>query len=692
MIAGAVGSPCNNAAAQVESVNRDGIILSENFMEPEENPDAAAVVGNGACGKGLKWKLTSDGILNITGDGSMSDYTAGGSPWQDLDVPVTQLVMEEGIAAIGANAFYGCDHLTDVNIPASVIHISGGAFERCDSLKSITIRNASCKIDDNMGIKETVVIYGYHDSTTQVYAQTHGIFMPIDSKEPEADVVDSGSCGEKMTWKLTSEGILTIDGEGRMENYNSETEEGTKTPPWTPYAERIKKAVLCEGIESVGDRAFENCTFLTEIEMPSSMVIGDEPNFDYSEFYVVSHIPSLENITVSSNNTKLSSDDGILYDKDKTKLICYPQGKQEDYLAVPSGVIWILSTSFEKCVNLKEIMIPDSVEGIGSYAFDGCGNLESVALPSGLSHIGNAAFKNCSQLKNIKIPANISLIGKNVFYGCSSLTSIVIPASVERIRLGAFRGCVNLKSIYIWNPSCSIDDLYMAHTDDPDINAEFWEHNDDGDIEGFKDGATISKTAVIHGYTGSTAQEYAKRYKRKFAAFPVKGARVKDKKTKDIYIVKKAGISAVYAGTAKKNKTSITIPSEVTIDSITYQVTSIAGNAFKNNKKLKKAVIPESVKSIGASAFYGCTAIKSITIPENVNAIGNKAFYNCRKMSSLIIKSEKLTQKKIGSQAFTKAGSIKYRKLTVKVPSGKYKAYKKILKNRGLSSKVKVKR
>ena len=80
LIAGAVGSPCNNAAAQVESVNRDGIILSENFMEPEENPDAAAVVGNGACGKGLKWKLTSDGILNITGDGSMSDYTAGGSP------------------------------------------------------------------------------------------------------------------------------------------------------------------------------------------------------------------------------------------------------------------------------------------------------------------------------------------------------------------------------------------------------------------------------------------------------------------------------------------------------------------------------------------------------------------------------------------------------------------------------------
>lgn len=105
----------------------------------------------------------------------------------------------------------------------------------------------------------------------------------------------------------------------------------------------------------------------------------------------------------------------------------------------------------------------------------------------------------------------------------------------------------------------------------------------------------------------------------------------------------KKGSTVEYKGTINKKATSITIPSTVKLKGVTYKVTSIAKNAFINNKKLKK-----------------------VTISSNIT--------------------------KIGSKAFTKAGSSNYKKLSVKVPSSKYKTYKKLLKKKGLSSKAKVKK
>ncbi len=169
--------------------------------------------------------------------------------------------------------------------------------------------------------------------------------------------------------------------------------------------------------------------------------------------------------------------------------------------------------------------------------------------------------------------------------------------------------------------------------------------------------------------------------------------------------------TASYVGPIDKSATKVTIPATVKIDGVTFKVTAIEKNAFKNNKKVKtvtigknvtsigdnafykctaltKMTIPSKVKTIGKNAFYGCKKMTSATIGENVSKIGSNAFYGCSKLKTLKIKTTKLTTKKIGSKAFTKTP----KSMTVKVSKKKLKAYKSMLIRRGVNKKAKFKK
>ena len=171
---------------------------------------------------------------------------------------------------------------------------------------------------------------------------------------------------------------------------------------------------------------------------------------------------------------------------------------------------------------------------------------------------------------------------------------------------------------------------------------------------------------------------------------PAAGTKLTDQKTKGSYKVTSKGKTVAYAGTTNKKATSVTIPSKVKVGGITYKVTSVTKNAFKNNKKMKKVAIAGSITEIGSGAFQGCTALTKVVIPAKVKKIGSKAFYGCKKLTGLTIKSKLLTAKSVGSKAFTKAGSSNYKKLKVKVPAKKLASYKNLLRKKGLSSKVKI--
>ena len=141
-------------------------------------------------------------------------------------------------------------------------------------------------------------------------------------------------------------------------------------------------------------------------------------------------------------------------------------------------------------------------------------------------------------------------------------------------------------------------------------------------------------------------------------------------------------------GPTNKKATSVTIPGTVTVNGITYKVTKIAANAFKNCKKLKSVKINGNITAIGKSAFQNCTVLKSVAIPKNVTSIGASAFAGCKSLTKVTIKSSNL--KTIGKNAFSKAGSKNYKKLTVKVPKKQLKSYAKKLGKAKLSTKAKV--
>lgn len=137
--------------------------------------------------------------------------------------------------------------------------------------------------------------------------------------------------------------------------------------------------------------------------------------------------------------------------------------------------------------------------------------------------------------------------------------------------------------------------------------------------------------------------------------------------------------------------TFIGLPKIAIFEGVTYAVTAVGDRAFANNRKLVSVLIPEGIEVIGDSAFEGCKSLKKVIIPSSVAQIGNRAFYKCRKLENLTIRTKKLTKKNVGSKAFSKAGSVNYKKFKVKIPKVKRRAYKKLLKRKGLSSKVKMK-
>ncbi len=169
-------------------------------------------------------------------------------------------------------------------------------------------------------------------------------------------------------------------------------------------------------------------------------------NIQYMGWYVFSECLNLKKIIVDNENEYYSSTkDGILFNKDFTSLVAFPQNlKMESYI-IPDTVIEINYFAFENNLHLKEVTIGNGIETIeGScfykakalekvifhknvkqitrYAFFGCEKLESIELPENLESIGSSAFSNCISLKTITIPLTVDSIGSNAFYGCTELT------------------------------------------------------------------------------------------------------------------------------------------------------------------------------------------------------------------------------------------------------------------------------
>ena len=287
----------------------------------------------------------------------------------------------------------------------------------------------------------------------------------------------------KVTATLYSDGRFVISGTGEMKDYS-----GSNNSPYYNYKESIKTVEIQNEVTSIGNYAFENCKSLTSIEISSNVTIIGDDAFAYCTnltsieipssvtsigssafldctnltsieipssvtsvgYYAFSECTSLNSINVDKSNQKYSSEDGILFDKDKKELIRYPTGKKEKEYNIPSSVTRIEWAAFSGCTSLTSIEIPSSVTSIGFAAFGSCTNLTRIEIPSSVTRIGSSAFHSCTSLTRIEIQSSVTSIKieGGAFAYCTSLTNIEIPSGVTSIG-NAFYGCTSLNSINV---------------------------------------------------------------------------------------------------------------------------------------------------------------------------------------------------------------------------------------------------
>ncbi len=203
----------------------------------------------------------------------------------------------------------------------------------------------------------------------------------------------------------------------------------------------LTNMTIPEGVTDIGEEAFLACTGLTRVSIPSSVVsIGD---------YVFQGCDSLTEIQVDEGNAYYTSRDGVLFNKNVTKLIRCPIGNPRTAYTIPDDVTSIGDGAFSCCSDLTSVSIPESVISIGVNAFFGCTGLISVSIPVSVTSIGWYAFSGCTGLTSVTIPGSVTDIGDEVFRECSSLTSVSIPNGVEHIGDYAFDDCTGLSSVFI---------------------------------------------------------------------------------------------------------------------------------------------------------------------------------------------------------------------------------------------------
>ena len=205
--------------------------------------------------------------------------------------------------------------------------------------------------------------------------------------------------------------------------------------------DEIKSVTIKDGVKKIGEDAFSGCTGLTSVTIGNSVKEIGSSAFKGCKGLTSITIPSsvtsigrrafsgctgLTSINVDEGSSKYKSIDGVLFSKDGTKLIKYPEGK--------------------KATNYS---IPDSVKSIGEYAFEGCTGLTSVTIGNGVKKIYSGAFKRCTGLTSVYIPNSVTSIGFYAFQDCTGLTSVTIGNGVTSIGQYAFYVCTNLKEVTI---------------------------------------------------------------------------------------------------------------------------------------------------------------------------------------------------------------------------------------------------
>ncbi len=575
--------------------------------------------------------------------------------------------LPDEVTRIAPFSFYGCSSLVSINLPESVAEIGSFAFEGCTGLTSITSRATVPPVCDGnsfISIDKSIPVY--------VPASSVAAYQAADGWSEFTNIrsfIASGTCGENLTWTLTDEGELIIEGTGAMTDYDSS--------PFV-YRSSIKNVTVKDGVTSIGAHAFESCTNLTYVTIPESVTsIGaqtfrgccsltsitfpkelvsiGEYAFDGCSNFTSITIPGgvtsigsaafkgctgelVVNCNIPSTSAYAS---GAFAYSDFTKIIisegvtsignyAFFGSNSLTSITIPKSVTEIGTEVFYECTgeliincnipsdspytgaffnsDFTKATISDGVTSIGDYAFVLCDNLTSVTIPESVTEIGKSAFYDCSSLASIVIPTNVTSIGYEVFRGCSSLTSIIIPENVIEIGDYAFYECSGLTSITIPEGVTSIGEY------------------------AFRDCSSLTTINIPESVTKMGESVFWGCNSLTSFVIPEGVTEVGDNAFRDC-----------------TSLTSITISEE-------SKLTSIGESSFSGCSSLTSINIPDCVTSIGVYAFSGCSSLASVAIPENVTTMGlSGIFSDCSSLVSAFIPEGVSV---IGYRAFDGCGSL----------------------------------
>lgn len=481
----------------------------------------------------------------------------------------------------------------------------------------------------------------------------------------------------------------------------------------------LKKVTLKNGVQSIGERAFEKCSSLESVIFENTVLekISDG---------AFSGCSALSSIVLPDSVTEIE------------KYAFFETGLRN--IQLPEKLTLIGAYAFCNCKNLKQVQLPSQLKELGNGAFSSCENLAQIQLPAQLNKLGTDAFRNCTSLDKIDIPAGLTQIEPDTFCN-TGLTSVTLHEGLTKIEDGAFHDCLKLKKIRIPKSVTDIGGLALGIRYNRGNGAE----------------EVIPGGFTVEGYTGSAAERYVKRLHQcenlyhvfftdvKFVSIGGQTAAVTNiSKTKISALKTRAftgkpltqALTITYGGkklvngrdytlTWKNNKNigtaSVTIKGKgkyngsvtkkfritvqknavYTVSRLKYKISS-ADTSGKGtvvftgatDKAARKALtIPTTVKiggksfrvtAIGTSAMSGAKKLTTVKIGANIMTVGAKAFYGCSKLSNVTIFGTKLTTAKTGANAFKGIRS----NCRFKVPASRVSAYKKLLRAKGAGPKI----
>ncbi len=223
----------------------------------------------------------------------------------------------------------------------------------------------------------------------------------------------------------------------------------------------ITGIIIPDSIINIENKAFYNCTGIADITIPSSVVsIGIYAFYNCAGLADITISDIVTNIGVSAfedtayYNNSANWENDILY---IGKHLIEAKNNISGILHIKEDTVIIADKAFGSCGALKEVIIPSSVKNVGDSAFSGCNKLVNISISDGVITLGSGVFSNCTALTNISIPDSVVSLGSGAFMNCTGLTKIIISRNVKSIDGSTFSGCTGLKCITIPDSVKEID-------------------------------------------------------------------------------------------------------------------------------------------------------------------------------------------------------------------------------------------